>query len=406
MKRALVLSGGGGKGAYQFGVWKALRKLKIDFDIVTGTSIGALNGALIAQNDYFSLGYLWLKTNFATLFNYELKNDINTFLGKKETIKMYKDGILKDKGMDTIHIENLVKRFIDEKKLRKSEIDYGLVTFNLSDFKEVSLSKKNIPNGKLNDYAVASATCFPAFKIKEIDGKKYVDGGYYDNLPINLAVEMGAEEVIAVDLGAIGLNQEVKNKNIKITTIKPNNTLGSLLVFDRKTSRKNIDYGYNDTMKVFGYLDGKKYTFNKNDLSNNYNLYKENISKLIFEHVSNELVIKVIKDSNINLILNNENNKFNEVVEFVGSTYKIVDSKIYNINLYNRKIKREFNKKILEDSNNGKDLLDIKGLINDNINRKLITYFYNNSNLNDLLTRRLALIFTKQYVASIYLKVI
>ena len=44
--KALVLSGGGAKGSYQLGVWKALRELNIKFDIITGTSVGALNGAL------------------------------------------------------------------------------------------------------------------------------------------------------------------------------------------------------------------------------------------------------------------------------------------------------------------------------------------------------------------------
>ena len=51
--KALVLSGGGSKGSYQIGVWKALRKLHIKFDIVTGTSVGALNGALVAQKNYY-----------------------------------------------------------------------------------------------------------------------------------------------------------------------------------------------------------------------------------------------------------------------------------------------------------------------------------------------------------------
>lgn len=406
MKRALVLSGGGGKGAYQLGVWKALRKLKINFDIVTGTSIGALNGALIAQNDYFSLWYLWQKTNFETLFGYELENDVNTYLGKKETIKMYKEGILKDKGMTTIHIEKLVKRFVNEKKIRNSKIDYGLVAFNLTDFEEVALSKKDIPDGKIADFAVASATCFPAFQIKEIDDKKYIDGGYYDNLPINLSLDMGAQEIIAVDLGAIGMIQDVKDKSIKITTIKPNNELCSFLVFDPKKSRKNIIYGYNDTMKVFGYLDGEKYTFQKNSLERNYNLFIDKIKEKIFGNIKSDFVKKMLTDSNINDILSNNDKKFDEIVEFLGYIYNIEDSKVYNPSLYNKKIKKEFSKRMEEDLNDGKELFNIKEIINDNINRKIITYFYNNPDLNDLFTRRLALIFTKQYVASIYLKVI
>lgn len=406
MKRALVMSGGGGKGAYQFGVWKALRKLNIDFDIVTGTSIGALNGALIVQNDYFSLWYLWEKANFDTLFGYKMKNDIHSDLGKKETIKMYKDGILKDKGMDIIHIEKLAHKFINEKKIRNSNIDYGIVTFNLTDFKEVTLVKKDIPKGKLVDYAVASATCFPAFQVKEIDGKKYIDGGYYDNLPINLAIDMGAEEIIAVDLGAIGLMQKVKENHVKVITIKPNNDLGSFLIFDKRISRRNICYGYNDTMKKFNFLDGKKYTFNKGDLLNNYNFYIVKLKELFLSNINSKSINKIFIDSNVNLILNDDMKKFNSMVEFLGEVYEIEDYKIYNIDFYNKKIKRKFTEFIIETNIDVKDLLSIKGAINKNINRKLIAYFYNNLDLNNLVNRKLAKLFSKQYISALYLKVI
>ena len=49
--RAVVLSGGGSKGAYQIGVWKALRQLNIKYEIVAGTSVGALNGAMMVQKN-------------------------------------------------------------------------------------------------------------------------------------------------------------------------------------------------------------------------------------------------------------------------------------------------------------------------------------------------------------------
>ena len=48
---ALVLGGGGAHGAYQIGVWQALKEHNIQFEIITGTSVGALNGALILQGD-------------------------------------------------------------------------------------------------------------------------------------------------------------------------------------------------------------------------------------------------------------------------------------------------------------------------------------------------------------------
>ena len=72
--RAVVLSGGGSKGSYQIGVWKALRKLKIKYDIVTGTSVGALNGALMVQNKFHKAYKLWKEINMSTLFGEDIKN--------------------------------------------------------------------------------------------------------------------------------------------------------------------------------------------------------------------------------------------------------------------------------------------------------------------------------------------
>ena len=67
MLKAIVLSGGGPKGSYELGVWKALRKLKYDYDIVTGTSIGSVNGFLMVQKDYKKACKLWKELDFRDL---------------------------------------------------------------------------------------------------------------------------------------------------------------------------------------------------------------------------------------------------------------------------------------------------------------------------------------------------
>ena len=59
MKRAIALSGGGTKGSYELGVWRALLELGIDYEIVTGTSIGSINGALMTTGDYDRAEELW-----------------------------------------------------------------------------------------------------------------------------------------------------------------------------------------------------------------------------------------------------------------------------------------------------------------------------------------------------------
>ena len=97
--KALVLSGGGAKGSYQIGAWKALKKLHIKFDIVTGTSIGALNGAMVTQNSYRRTISLWKKINLEVLFNETVDNSNNL-----EVMKLYGKTFLKQGGMDLLQI--------------------------------------------------------------------------------------------------------------------------------------------------------------------------------------------------------------------------------------------------------------------------------------------------------------
>ncbi|MDD2519278.1 MAG: patatin-like phospholipase family protein, partial [Bacilli bacterium] len=94
MKRAIVLSGGGARGAYQVGVWRALRKLNIKYDIVTGTSVGALNGALMVQKEYFKARSMWYNLNFSLLFSEPMDSDLLTFKGKVEVFKKYMSNII------------------------------------------------------------------------------------------------------------------------------------------------------------------------------------------------------------------------------------------------------------------------------------------------------------------------
>ena len=224
--KALVLSGGGSKGSYQLGVWKALKKLNIKFDIITGTSSGALNGALMTQKSYRKAKKIWNKLNMKVIFGEDVEATT-----KKDIIKMYGKQIVKG-GMDVSKLEELIHKTINVKKFYKSKINFGLVTLNLTNHKAEELEKKDINQDKMADYLIASASCFPAFKRKDIEGIKYVDGGYHDNLPINLAIKMGATEIICVDLRAPGRKKEIKNKNIPIITITPNNKLSNFLDFN------------------------------------------------------------------------------------------------------------------------------------------------------------------------------
>lgn len=343
--KALVLSGGGAKGAYQIGVWKALKKLGVKFDIVTGTSVGALNGTLIVQNEYRKAVKIWKKINLKSLFNEETTNETTNL----DIYKIYGKKVLKEGGMDTSELEEIINQALNKRKFFSSKINYGLITYNLTDKKPVVITKATINKDSFSNYLVASASCFPAFKEKIINQKKYIDGGYYDNLPINLAIDLGATEIIAVDLNAPGIKQQPKEK-IKTTTIKPRNKLTSFLYFQEKATIKSIKYGYNDTMKAFHKLEGNKYTFKKNNLEKNLRLYLDTYLHILNKILKYKKAIhafeKIIK---IDISTDKELKKelleklFTRIMENLAKSFDLDDSAIYTTKSFNNNLKRKLN---------------------------------------------------------------
>lgn len=258
-KTALVLGGGGSRGSYQIGVWQALREMDIDIDIVTGTSVGAINGAMVIQDEF----------------------DLSLSLWKElETNKILDVGLDRK---DEAPLKKLLNQYIDEKIVRKSKVDYGLVTVELPGLNPHHLYKDNIPEGKLIDFILASSALFPAIKYQDIDNIKYVDGGYSDNLPVDMALKKGATHVVAVDLDTAGI---VRKKPLEQTEhlilIHCKWDLGSILVFDKNTAKRNIRLGYLDALKAFGFYDGCYYCFLKGEFNNN-DLESAELAAKIFE---------------------------------------------------------------------------------------------------------------------------
>lgn len=414
MKTALVLSGGGSRGAYQIGVWKALKKLNKKIDIVTGTSIGALNGCLIVQNDYNKAIKMWENLSFTDVFDKEINFDFTTNKGKKNLFALYAKAALTKGGMDISNLENTVKKAIDLNKFYKSKIDYGLLTVKVSKFEPIYLQKKDIEQKKLADYLIASATCFPAFKKKKIENDTYIDGGYYDNLPINLAIELKADEVIAVDLNAIGITQKVDNEKIKITYIRPRNSIGNFLIFDSRIAKKAIRYGYNDTMKIFKKLDGNTYTFKKHHLDINMWLHANKLKHNIENFLSDKAIVSHSLKKNIftELIVPKSDEHLKEIIlnnlEYLGKIFNIDDSRIHGIFSYNYRLSNALrkvpaiNRETIEESIKKGNL---KALLNQ---QNLIKYLFDKLSLQENIKVRkelinLSIIFPKEFLGALYL---
>ncbi|MGH9552300.1 MAG: patatin-like phospholipase family protein, partial [Terriglobales bacterium] len=79
-KRALVLSGGGARGAYQVGVLKALRELGIHFDMAFGTSVGGINAAFFVQNKLDRLAEVWCEIRATDVFRLPTMGQIRHLL--------------------------------------------------------------------------------------------------------------------------------------------------------------------------------------------------------------------------------------------------------------------------------------------------------------------------------------
>ena len=388
MKRALVFSGGGAKGSYQIGVWKALRKLHIIIDIVTGCSIGSINAALFAENKYHIAKKMWLKITTDDLFT-------------KDETKVFKTlGLKFDKAKEYLD------RLIDESKIRKSKIDYGLVTFNYKKRTPKILTKQEIPEGKLVDYILASSTFYPFIEKKKIDDDYYIDGGFYDNMPINLAVDMGATEVIAIDLKNIGIKRKTKNKEIPVTVIEYNLNDYGTLVFTKEKAKERIKLGYNDTMKKFNKLDGNTYTFKYNSLSKNYNKIKEyyiDLLKVIFLSNDSKLIKEIFKITKYNTLFTNIkqnkdiSNYILDSIEYLGKTFDIDKTKIYNIDNFNRLLIKK-----VKELNYLKVGTKLKG-------KMLIGYIYNkymeSENKENVYRElfNLALVFNKDFLSAVCL---
>ncbi|MDF2678700.1 MAG: patatin [Bacillota bacterium] len=286
----LVLEGGGARGAYHVGAYEALKELNVQIGGISGTSIGALNAAMLVQGDIQLLKEIWINTKSSDLFDFDEKaiKDLKTFnlaeINVPYLLNISKE-ILNNKGLDTSKIRALLETYIDEDKIRCSDLDYGIVTVNLTDKRSLELLKQEIPYGKMIDYILASAN-YPAFKSEEVDGKKYIDGGFADNLPIGVLAKKGYIDFIAVRTLSFGLIKKRKYKNLNITTVQPVESLGAVLDFNCDHSLKNMKLGYFDTMKVFKSLRGYKYYCEP---------FEENYLRILINIFQDDKIIKVGK---------------------------------------------------------------------------------------------------------------
>ena len=263
MKRALVFSGGGARGAYEIGAWQALAEMGVRFQGVYGTSIGALNAGLFAQGDLELARALWSDIRLGRIVDMPVSEeafpaDLEVY-NKFDIVPLMLEHhrLLR---LDPSPLMALMREHLNEGRVRASGMQLGVMTVRIPQMAPVPKRLNEMPEGQLADWLMASASCFPVFAEKRIDGEMYVDGGYFDNLPIDMAIQDGADEVVAIEVHPHPIHAEYGRMPF-LKVVHPLHSLGAFLDFNPKLLTRSRLLGYHDTLKAYGRLDGIRCSF-------------------------------------------------------------------------------------------------------------------------------------------------
>ncbi len=262
---AVALEGGGAKGSYQIGAWRALVEAGIRIRAIAGTSVGALNGALMVMGDLEKAEDIWRNIQFSQVMDVKDADMKNLYAGNlreidwKSQIEFFKE-VLSNRGLDITPLREWMAELVDEEKIRNAETELYIQTVSLSDRKELELRAKDLKEpGEIADMLLASSY-MPIFRNETLGGKRYTDGGLQDVLPLHVLVENGYRDIIAIRIFGFGIERRVRIPgHVKVHAILPQADLGGMLEFDSEQSRKNLQLGYFDAKRMLYGLDGSQF---------------------------------------------------------------------------------------------------------------------------------------------------
>ena len=279
----LVLGGGGAKGVYHIGVWQALKEMDIPVNAFIGNSIGAIVASFLAQGADQTLLDIARSINLKSLIRLNKDQAMTDERALLEHPLPYWQGVYRNlvekRGLDTGPMREILESSLDETQIRQRDIDFGVTTVNISDLQPREVFLEQMEPGELVNYVMASAA-FPGFSNPEIAGKKYIDGGIYDNVPYTMARRRGYQRIILVDISGIGLNRRPKTEGSETIYIKNSIDMGSAFDFNPEFTEKFRQLGYLDCLRAFGELSGYRYFISRPEAAKQSNQPSEDLTAL------------------------------------------------------------------------------------------------------------------------------
>ncbi len=267
----LVLCGGGGKGSYQIGVFKALHQLGMDQWIVSlsGSSAGALNTILFLNGNYETAEDVW--TNIRPI----------QFLDIEPEGYCSRDGLLKlmDTKLDMRKIsESTIPTYISAtyaaptQTSDPSRFNSALASLNQNreDREGEYLLINGRPTEEIKKILLASTAIPIVYDPVEVDGHLFRDGGLFDNVPIRPLLETGVKDLIIVRCsGSQKCDPYLLSQADSVLEIEPSVNIGSLLTgtldFDGRNAMFRLQVGYYDTLRAVEYYDRRMLGFPPSD---------------------------------------------------------------------------------------------------------------------------------------------
>ncbi|WP_105201532.1 patatin-like phospholipase family protein [Pseudoalteromonas sp. T1lg10] len=272
-KLGIVFSGGGGKGAYEVGAWKALHEFGLDKNVeaVAGTSVGGLNGALFVQGDVEAAEKLWRgisKDQIMSLNKDNLARKAATYASTLFTPSLAARAVLATTGLSQsqgLFNQSGLKYLIEKSgacdDVSQSQIPFHVCALNSSTRKLEYPDLTDKTPTSIAQWLLASAAIPIVFDGIEIDGTTYFDGGvlpgeYSDNTPYKVLIEQHhCTHIINLYLERDPqLSQTVKQyPNVRFWNIVPTREFDGLIAplnFTPENAGKLIDEGYEDVKRI------------------------------------------------------------------------------------------------------------------------------------------------------------
>lgn len=272
-KLGICFSGGGGKGAYQIGVWKALRDFGYESDIaaISGTSVGGLNGAMVAQQRYEEAERLWLNVESYNILTVQDVPQLASMITASAMLAqaspllaglpmlIQTKGLFKKEGLQA-----MLDIGVDANRLINSAIP---LTVTHHAFRQNHICYYPVTQHEHVHSALLATSALPyIFDPIEINENPYTDGGFYwglphkkiDNTPVKPLVEAGCDTIIVVCLSQDDLSFAPNQfPGVRILPIVPSKGLGGIMStmdFSNEGASRRMEQGYADACLIFRHL--------------------------------------------------------------------------------------------------------------------------------------------------------